>query len=128
MVDLDHFKEVNDTFGHAEGDRVLIHFSAAVRAVLRGEDVAFRYGGEEFILLLRACDASRGVEVAQRLLKQQHAEAFTFLGGGERPITFSAGVAAAQASDNYSGDDLLSRADAALYRAKKAGRDRVIAW
>ena len=128
MIDLDHFKRVNDTYGHEEGDRVLVHFAAAVRAVLRGEDVAFRYGGEEFVLLLRACDAARGVEVAQRLRKQLQSQPFTYGDGTKRPITFSAGVAAAQMAEGFSGDELVSRADAALYRAKGAGRDRVVAW
>ena len=57
MFDLDHFKAVNDTFGHADGDRVLQHVAEATRAVLRTEDAAFRYGGEEFAVLLRDCDA-----------------------------------------------------------------------
>lgn len=128
MIDLDHFKRVNDTYGHETGDNVLVHFAAGVRAVLRGEDVAFRYGGEEFVLLLRACDARRAVEVAQRLRKQLHTHPFDFPNGVRRPVTFSAGVAAAQASEGFSGDELVSRADAALYRAKNAGRDRVVAW
>jgi diguanylate cyclase (GGDEF)-like protein len=128
MLDLDNFKQVNDTFGHEEGDRVLVHFAAAVRAVLRGEDVAFRYGGEEFVLLLRACDSARAVEVAQRLRTRLHARSFHFARGAVRTITFSAGVAAAQESENFSADELVSRADAALYRAKNAGRDRIVPW
>jgi diguanylate cyclase (GGDEF)-like protein len=128
MLDLDHFKAVNDTHGHEEGDRVLVHFAAAVRAVLRGEDVAFRYGGEEFVLLLRACDSARAIEVAQRLRTRLHLREFRFANGERSPITFSAGVAAAQEIEGFSGDELVSRADAALYRAKDAGRDRIERW
>ena len=67
LFDLDHFKSVNDTFGHEEGDRVLQHVGAAVPAVLRAEDSAFRYGGEEFVILLRDCDARSAHVVGERL-------------------------------------------------------------
>ena len=67
LLDLDRFKAINDRFGHEEGDRVLVHFADALRAVSRGEDVAFRFGGDEFVLLLRACDAARAMEVGARL-------------------------------------------------------------
>ncbi|MEO6575154.1 MAG: diguanylate cyclase [Polyangiaceae bacterium] len=129
MLDLDHFKAVNDTYGHQAGDGALVHFATAVREVLRGgEDVAFRYGGEEFVLLLRSCDAVLAVEVAERLRKHLRANPFIFPGDIVRPIAFSAGVAAALESENFANDELVSRADAALYRAKKAGRDRIEPW
>jgi two-component system cell cycle response regulator len=128
MLDLDHFKLVNDTYGHEEGDRVLVHFAAAVRAVLRGDDVAFRYGGEEFVLLLRGCDSNRAMDVANRLKKQLGQRPHGFADGSFRAVTFSAGVAAAQEIEGFSGEELVSRADAALYRAKDAGRDRAEAW
>jgi two-component system cell cycle response regulator len=126
LLDLDHFKSVNDTFGHEEGDRVLVHVADAIRSILRADDAAFRYGGEEFVLLLRACDAERGVRVAERLrgtLKARPIE----LGeeGVVRCVTFSAGVAGAVSSNGFACDDLVSRADAALYAAKRAGRDRI---
>jgi diguanylate cyclase (GGDEF)-like protein len=128
MLDLDHFKSVNDTHGHEEGDRVLVHFAAAVRAVLRGEDVAFRYGGEEFVLLLRGCDSNRAMDVANRLKKQLVQRPHGFKDGSARAVTFSAGIAAAQEIEGFSGEELVSRADAALYRAKNAGRDHAEAW
>lgn len=128
MLDLDHFKSVNDTHGHEEGDRVLVHFSEAIRAVMRADDVAFRYGGEEFVLLLRACDAARAVEVAKRLRARLRASPFRFSDGSQRPIAFSAGAAAAEGSESFAGTSLVSRADAALYRAKEGGRDRVARW
>ncbi|WP_394843441.1 diguanylate cyclase [Pendulispora brunnea] len=128
MVDLDHFKSVNDTYGHETGDHVLTQFAAAVRSVLRGEDVAFRYGGEEFVLLLRACDAERAADVAERLQKKLRQRPYLFRDGTSRVITFSAGVAAALPSEGYGSAELVSRADAALYRAKAAGRDRIAYW
>src|SRR5205823_12167375 len=67
LFDIDHFKAINDTFGHAEGDRVLRHVADVTRTVLRGDDMAFRYGGEEFVLLLRACDAVSAAGVGERL-------------------------------------------------------------
>ena len=128
MLDLDHFKTVNDTYGHEEGDRVLRDFADALRSVLRAEDVAYRYGGEEFVLVLRGCDANRAVDVANRLRKQLHASPFQLHDGSARVTAFSAGTASAQASEGFSGDKLVSRADAALYRAKANGRDRVERW
>jgi two-component system cell cycle response regulator len=127
MLDLDHFKAVNDTYGHEEGDRVLAEFATALRSVLRSEDVGFRYGGEEFVLLLRACEAPRAVEVAHRLRTylQQNPHRFP---DGPRPIKFSGGTAAALVSEGFAGDDLIARADEALYRAKRAGRDHVEVW
>ena len=126
MLDIDHFKTVNDTFGHEEGDRVLVHFADVIRSILRADDAAFRYGGEEFVLILRACDAERGVRAAERLraaLKSRPIE----LGEASvvRHVTFSAGVASPRASSGFATDDLVSRADAALYVAKRGGRDRV---
>jgi len=128
ILDLDEFKSVNDTHGHEEGDRVLVHFATAIRAVLRGEDIAFRYGGDEFVLLLRACDAKRAVEVGERLRRRLHERPFYYSDGTKVRIPFSGGAAAALFDEGFSGDELLTRADAALYRAKDAGRDRVVAW
>ena len=128
MLDLDHFKTVNDTHGHEEGDRVLCDFATALRSVLRTEDVAFRYGGEEFVLLLRGCDANRAMDVTKRLRKQLYARPFALTDGTTRVTTFSAGTASAERSEGFSGDKLVSRADAALYRAKNNGRDCVERW
>ena len=125
MLDLDLFKGVNDSHGHAEGDRVLVHFADAIRAILRADDVAFRYGGEEFLVLLRACDAFRATEVAVRLRDELHARPFRFSDGTQAPIAFSAGVAAAEQGECFASDGLVARADAALYRAKRTGGDRL---
>jgi diguanylate cyclase (GGDEF)-like protein len=116
MVDLDHFKTVNDTLGHHVGDAVLRDFARTLRTVMRAGDTAGRIGGEEFALVLPKTD----VAGAARLLARLQAE---WIDRRSHPITFSAGVSAI-------GDDgpsvALRRADAALYRAKRAGRDRVV--
>jgi diguanylate cyclase (GGDEF)-like protein len=126
LVDLDHFKSVNDTYGHEEGDRVLQHVGANIPTVLRTEDSAFRYGGEEFCILLRDCDASSASIVGERLRACLKAKA-VLLGMQDEPriITFSGGVAAADATNGFKTEDLVARADQALYRAKRGGRDRL---
>ncbi len=128
MLDLDGFKSANDDHGHEDGDRVLVHFAEAIRAVLRADDVAFRYGGDEFVLMLRACDATRAVEVATRLRERLCAVPFVFSDGRAAPVSFSAGTAAAEETEGFSAEGLVTRADTALYRAKARGRDRVERW
>jgi diguanylate cyclase (GGDEF)-like protein len=128
MLDLDHFKSINDTFGHADGDRVLRHVGATIAGVLRAEDSAFRYGGEEFVILLRDCDAASAKVVGARL-QARLAASPVMLGAEpakvERVVTFSGGVAAADATNRFATEDLVVRADKALYRAKGAGRNRI---
>jgi two-component system cell cycle response regulator len=126
MLDLDHFKLVNDTYGHEDGDRVLRHIAEVVQAQLRDDDVPCRYGGEEFVLLLRGTSGMAARIVANRL-RASLAEQPIRLGPKDelRHITFSAGVAAADDRNAYAADEVMSRADSALYRAKRAGRNRV---
>jgi two-component system cell cycle response regulator len=124
MIDLDYFKSINDTYGHTAGDRVLVHVADCIRSVLRQHDSAYRYGGEEFLLLLRECDALRAGTVADRLrleLRRQHGK----LAEDAVTLTFSAGIAAADERNGFRYDELVVRADAALYRAKRDGRNRV---
>jgi two-component system cell cycle response regulator len=126
MLDLDHFKLVNDAYGHEDGDRVLRHVSEVIQAMLREDDVSCRYGGEEFVLLLRGTTGMAARVVANRLRATLAAKSIA-LGAKEEPrhVTFSAGVAAADDRNTYNADDIVARADAALYRAKRAGRNRV---
>ncbi len=126
MLDLDHFKLVNDTYGHQDGDRVLRHIAEVAQAQLREDDVACRYGGEEFVLLLRGTTGMAARVVANRLRANLAARPIA-LGPKSEPrhVTFSAGVAAADERNAYNADGVVARADAALYRAKKAGRNRV---
>jgi two-component system, cell cycle response regulator len=126
MIDLDNFKKVNDTFGHEEGDRVLRHVAESVSGALREDDVACRFGGEELVLLLRGTDAPAARVVANRLRATLAAKPVALGPASEAlQVTFSAGVAAADERNGFAVEDVLGRADAALYRAKRAGRNRV---
>jgi diguanylate cyclase (GGDEF)-like protein len=113
MVDLDHFKRFNDSYGHPAGDRLLKAGAAAWSAQLRATDHLARYGGEEFIALLSDADGAQAVEIMERL------RAATPLGQ-----TFSSGIATWDGRETS--DEMIARADAALYDAKRAGRDRIV--
>ena len=119
LADLDHFKRINDTFGHDTGDRVLREVAQAMKTLCRQGDLSARWGGEEFVILLPDTPASGAVHFAERLRKQ----IATIDAAPGQPVTLSQGLALHQAADCL--DDLLRRADAALYRAKEQGRDRV---
>jgi two-component system, cell cycle response regulator len=126
LVDIDHFKLVNDTYGHEDGDRVLVHVAEMLRAGLREDDIACRYGGEEFILLLRHTDGVAARVVANRLRQAVGSKGIALGPKDEvRHVTFSAGVSAADERNGFLVEEVVSRADAALYRAKRAGRNRV---
>lgn len=118
MIDLDNFKQVNDTLGHATGDKVLQGFAEVAKGLLRDGDLLGRWGGEEFLLLLPGATPENAQPVLGRL---QAAVRDALLDG--RPVTFSAGVAAHRGAESV--EALLARADAALYAAKNAGRNRV---
>ena len=123
MIDIDHFKKINDTMGHSTGDTALAHLAKVVKSILRSTDVLARYGGEEFVILLpgsKQHDAVNVVAGIQRDLTKNF-----FLHNNERVlITFSAGVAERVTGENI--DSVLPRADAALYIAKQSGRNRVV--
>jgi two-component system cell cycle response regulator len=122
MLDVDRFKSVNDTFGHAAGDVVLREVSERVRSHLRSADVVARYGGEEFLVVMSGADAEDGMLVAERL-RSAIAAAPIMAEGQALPVTVSIGIASAVAGTLS--DDLIAAADAALYRAKNNGRNRV---
>lgn len=123
MLDLDHFKRVNDEWGHATGDEVLRRFTALVRNELREVDAIGRLGGEEFGVLLLDADLDAGATLAERLRSRVGATRFE-IGGRSIGVTMSVGVTVLRAADP-SGERALARADAALYRAKEQGRNRV---
>jgi diguanylate cyclase (GGDEF)-like protein len=124
LLDIDHFKRFNDTFGHAAGDHVLREVAAVLMSVTRRSDVACRYGGEEFLLLM--ADASREIAIrrAEELRLAVKGLRLEWQGHPLGELTISAGVAALPA-DGTEADILVRRADQALYRAKELGRDRV---
>ena len=126
LVDLDHFKKVNDTFGHVVGDEVLCCAAAALAASVRSIDVVCRYGGEEFALILPRTPMAGALAVAQRVCFAV-AQART-TGRPDVRVTASVGVAAFPDEDILGEQDLLRAADSALYRAKRSGRACVCTW
>jgi diguanylate cyclase (GGDEF)-like protein len=125
MLDIDHFKAINDTHGHQVGDEVLKAIAKICRAACRDSDFLARYGGEEFVILLQETHAGEAQEVAERL---RAAIARTPVVVGDLTITVTASFGVASAGPDTAGiDQLVRAADAALYRAKAAGRDRVVA-
>lgn len=120
LIDLDHFKMVNDKHGHAVGDRVLLDFVAIIEKSSRRVDQLFRFGGEEFVLLLPGVDKeglTRATEQLQRVVRQH-------LKSPSGPVTASFGLALLEDSDDS--ESWLGRADEALYQAKEQGRDRIV--
>ena len=123
-LDLDHFKEINDTYGHQAGDAVLERTARILQAGVRSSDSVFRWGGEEFLVLLRKCPKDAAMLVGDKLRTSLKLTVTTH-DGREIRITVSAGVA--DYHNDESGKDLIKRADQALYEAKRLGRDRVVA-
>jgi len=121
LLDLDHFKDINDTHGHERGDEVLAAVGALLRGELRTADFAGRNGGEEFVVLVPDTDRAGALRVAEHL---RHATHSLSLSGVSRPITASFGVAGFP-EDALDGEKLMRLADRALYAAKQSGRDRV---
>jgi two-component system cell cycle response regulator len=122
LIDLDFFKAVNDTYGHAAGDAALQQAARVIAGSLRGSDVVCRYGGEEFLVLAPETDARGARSLAEKIRLAVSSRLF---GDGERAfaLTLSAGVAELRPGE--SGNDMIARADLALYQAKQRGRDRV---
>lgn len=125
-VDIDHFKRINDAYGHPAGDEVLVAVGRILERTVRRSDLAARFGGEEFMVLLEETGVAGAVEVAEKLREAVAAERFDVESGGRTVgigVTISVGVAVAERETSF--DDLMERADQALYAAKLAGRNRV---
>ena len=132
MVDVDRFKSINDTFGHSGGDIVLAHVGRLIAGAFRLSDIAVRYGGEEFCVVLRGCDESDATQFAQRLVREARLQDVRLADGQSTQFTLSVGYACRtagtpQMTSTESLLDIISRADQALYRAKREGRDQAIA-
>jgi diguanylate cyclase (GGDEF)-like protein len=123
LIDLDHFKHINDSHGHATGDGVLREVAQRMRRTLRSYDGLGRVGGEEFLVVLPNSDLAGGLAVAERI-RRATAEAAVETPAGTVPVTCSIGVASGLGGETTA-DALVERADQALYRAKRAGRNRV---
>jgi len=124
MIDLDHFKSVNDDHGHEIGDQVLKGFGSLVRDHIRGDDLFFRYGGEEFLLCIANVSENTVARVAERLRKASAGKAYKVKNGGALSVTASFGIAELTAHAELS--DAINAADSAMYAAKKAGRNKVV--
>lgn len=121
IADLDHFKQVNDAYGHMEGDTILADFAQELKNSCREGDMAIRYGGEEFLLILPGVDRSTAGRIARRICDKTR-EVLRL--SDNRCVTVSIGVAQCRRDDDLA--SCIKRADQALYEAKKAGRDRVV--
>ena len=124
MFDVDHFKKINDTYGHPAGDYVLQRIAAKIMETVRAEDLYARYGGEEFALMLRESADDKALRCAERCRRAVDGAEFTF-NGTPIKVTISLGVSTLFDSDFASPEDLIAAADKYLYRAKRGGRNRV---
>ena len=124
MFDIDHFKKVNDTYGHQAGDRVLSDISTLLSGALRAEDVFARYGGEEFAIICRGTDLTQAQIVGERMRKAVEKHRFVH-DGTQIPVTISVGIASLPDPAVKDAADLVSLADKALYQSKHGGRNRV---
>ncbi len=124
MVDIDDFKRFNDTYGHQAGDRVLAKTGAVIRSALREADTGYRYGGEEFAVILPETDGPGAVQLAERIRKELSAMPISLKAKTNDHITASMGISELQAKDRLS--EFVKRADENLYAAKKEGKNQVI--
>ena len=125
MFDIDHFKKVNDTYGHQAGDHVLSELSTLLTGALRAEDVFARYGGEEFAVICRGTDVSPGARSsASGMRKAVEGHRFVYE-GTHIPVTISVGIAGLPDPAVKDASELVARADKALYKSKHGGRNRV---
>lgn len=127
MIDFDHFKRVNDQYGHDGGDDVLREFATRLRTKIRGMDVMCRYGGEEFAIVLPDTDLASAAAVAERIRDAVSEEPFLLAGGKHQiAMTISIGIASLRLMGGDTVEALFARTDAALYEAKKKGRNRIV--
>jgi diguanylate cyclase (GGDEF)-like protein len=124
MIDVDHFKKVNDGYGHQTGDVVLERVSELIRGFMRPEDLAGRYGGEEIIVAIQAGDA-KAADVAENIRRAVESQRMKSTSHTEFTVTLSVGVASTH-TFGFEADVLISKADGALYGAKRTGRNKVV--
>ena len=124
VVDIDNFKQINDSFGHQYGDAVLINFVAVAKETLRPSDIVARFGGEEFIILLPDVEMENALTIIQRLQNNLAKSFSSHSNEHSMPITFSAGVALRSFGEHQ--NSVINRADKALYQAKRTGKNRAI--
>ena len=125
MIDLDHFKRINDTHGHAAGDEVLREAAQRIRGAVRSYDSVGRYGGEEFLVVAPGLDELRAAELAERIRRRFEAESFS-AGAAQVPVTLSLGLVSVPGASRPVAARVLAAADEALYQAKRDGRNRTV--
>ncbi len=125
MLDIDYFKQINDEYGHPAGDEVLRKVADCLRARLRAQDIAGRVGGEEFLVVLPQTSLHGALELAESLRSSVQALCVLAADGREISLTISIGVSTLEVVPGLEGTTLIAAADAALYRAKNKGRNRV---
>ena len=126
MLDVDWFKPYNDHYGHQSGDTCLRAVATAIAALSRTSDLVARYGGEEFVLIAPATDSASAMALARRACEAVQALALEHVRSDKGVITISVGVAALVPGTGHTVEELLRAADAALYRAKKQGRNQAV--
>ena len=126
MIDIDKFKDVNDTYGHSVGDEVLIAFSKILLEMTRKSDLLCRFGGEEFIVLLPETTLEGAAVIAEKIRKEVEASSLKSEDGTEVHYTVSLGVSQLECRDELTVEEGIKRADSALYEAKESGRNRVV--
>jgi two-component system, cell cycle response regulator len=128
MLDIDHFKNINDTYGHPAGDHVLKQVATLLRRTIRTEDIFARFGGEEFALLMRDVDDQKALMLAERMRRKVEEASFVFA-GKRIAVTISIGIGTTNSSSEtaiQTPAELIEQADQSLYRAKRTGRNRVV--
>ncbi|TCI77752.1 GGDEF domain-containing protein [Exiguobacterium sp. SH0S1] len=128
LLDIDHFKSVNDTYGHDAGDAILIELGKRLTETARTDDMVCRHGGEEFSVLLSDCNLSQGFVIANRYLRQVAESPFLLPDGKQLDITVSIGVASTSEPKIVTSEQLTKKSDLGLYVAKRSGRNRVSKW
>jgi diguanylate cyclase (GGDEF)-like protein len=127
LFDIDHFKQINDTYGHAVGDQVLMHTTKIVRESLRQGEIIGRYGGDEFVILLPGSSGAQGRQIAERLCEKMATQTIA-TGQGGLSVTFSLGIAELGQVSDPNLEKLLAHADQALYAAKRGGRNQLAVY
>ncbi len=133
ILDIDHFKQVNDTYGHLKGDEILKELAQIISHSARSSDIPVRYGGEEFVIILPETSLDGALVIAERLRDRVENHPFRLSDDGntdpeEISITISIGISYTSASKMVTSDELVAQGDKALYHAKKNGRNRVVTY
>jgi len=128
LMDVDHFKQINDRYGHAIGDQALIHVAETLQDNLRDNDLLGRYGGEEFLMLLPGATLSQAQNVAERCAEALRRNTMPIAGSPAIKLTASFGVSSTGEASAIDAHTLIEEADRAMYTAKHQGRDRVVTY